>query len=140
MVPGHSKECPDCGQAKPEEQFYAHLSTGCNNARGAVSVKRLHGRARHYHLTRRYGIGADEVRVLVARQGGVCAICRAAPAEQVGHDHTTKAVRGALCFNCNGGLGRLRDDRDRLARAIDYLEGEVWRAERTAPGVYRLCS
>jgi hypothetical protein len=43
---------------------------------------------------------------MLAVQGGLCAICRAAPAAHVDHDPETGAVRALLCFNCNGGLGQ----------------------------------
>jgi hypothetical protein len=55
-------------------------------------------------------------------QGGLCAICRTAPAAHVDHDHQTGAVRALLCFNCNGGLGQFRDDPGLLHLAAFYLE------------------
>lgn len=60
---------------------------------------------------------------MLAEQGGLCAICREAPAEHVDHDHATGRVRGLLCFNCNGALGQFRDRRDLMVRAIAYLDG-----------------
>jgi hypothetical protein len=65
---------------------------------------------------------------MFATQGGVCAIC-SAPDESlkkrlcVDHCHTTGAVRGLLCDNCNTALGKFRDNADTLRRAITYLEG-----------------
>ena len=59
---------------------------------------------------------------MIAAQGGVCAICQDAPAAHVDHDHATGAVRGVLCFNCNGGLGQFRDRTDVMRKAIKYLE------------------
>jgi hypothetical protein len=81
------------------------------------------GSRRHYRLTGRYGIGEDDVRRLVERQGGLCLICRNAPAAVVDHDHVTLAVRGILCGDCNTGMGQLRDDPWVLRRAVEYLTG-----------------
>jgi len=100
----------------------------------------LYGGSRHYHLKRRYGIGADEVEALIAAQGGVCAVCGTAKPEHVDHDHLTGRVRGVLCFNCNGGLGQFRDRVDVLKKAITYLEGTTWQRVLVQPGVYRWCS
>jgi len=58
---------------------------------------------------------------LLAEQGGLCAICREAPAAHVDHDHATGRVRGLLCFNCNGALGQFRDRPDLMLRAYAYL-------------------
>jgi len=86
-----------------------------------VSVQRLGG-ARSYHLKRRYGITAADAAAMVAAQGGLCAICKAAPAVHVDHDHATGAVRQMLCFNCNGGLGQFKDDPAVLRAAAHYVE------------------
>lgn len=37
------------------------------------------------------------------------------------HDHHTGRVREWICDSCNTGLGRFKDDRDLLKRAIKYL-------------------
>ena len=39
------------------------------------------------------------------------------------HDWVTKEFRGWLCHKCNRALGNLHDDKDALARAIEYLNG-----------------
>jgi hypothetical protein len=57
-----------------------------------------------------------------ALAGGVCAICGRADPEHVDHSHETGAVRGILCFNCNGGLGQFRDSIDALHAAAAYLD------------------
>jgi hypothetical protein len=85
----------------------------------------LYGGGRHYHLKRRYGIGAAEFDELVRDQHGVCAICGRENPEHVDHDHETGKVRGILCFNCNGGLGQFSDNTERLSNAIEYLEEGV---------------
>jgi hypothetical protein len=73
-------------------------------------------------LKRRYGITAADADAVLAAQGGLCAICRAAPAAHVDHDHATGAVRALLCFNCNGGLGQFKDDPDVLRAAAEYVQ------------------
>jgi hypothetical protein len=139
------KRCPGCGQLKAADDFprnrrskdgLAFYCKPCHNARGRESKARLYGGSRHYHLTRRYGIGAKDVERLIAEQGGVCAICRRPDPEHVDHDHATGAVRGVLCFNCNGGLGQFRDSPVFLAAAIEYLARP--HGERPGPGQQRL--
>ncbi|HET9945169.1 MAG TPA: endonuclease VII domain-containing protein, partial [Actinomycetes bacterium] len=58
---------------------------------------------------RTYGITEADVAAMLAAQHGVCAICQAADAAHIDHDHTTGAVRGMLCFRCNAALGQLDD-------------------------------
>jgi hypothetical protein len=59
---------------------------------------------------------------MLEAQGGVCAICKAAPAAHVDHDHETGAVRALLCFHCNGGPGQFRDDPFLLHVAAFYVD------------------
>lgn len=125
------KRCNDCNEWKPLDAFPRNRNCKdgrhpyckpCHNARGRESKQRLYGGSRHYHLKRRYGIGADEVDTMIEAQGGVCPICGRENPEHVDHDHATGKVRGILCFNCNGGLGQFGDDVDRLIAALGYLD------------------
>ena len=59
---------------------------------------------------------------MLEAQGGLCAVCRTAPAAHVDHDHGTGEVRELLCFNCNGGLDQFKDDPAVLRAAADYVE------------------
>jgi hypothetical protein len=74
---------------------------------------------------RRRKLAPERYDEMVAEQGGLCAICRAAPTGQLGlmidHNHTTGEVRGLLCGACNTGLGLFLDDPDLLERAAAYL-------------------
>ena len=126
-----TKVCSDCGLRKPLGDFPRNKNCkdgrhvyckDCNNARSRESRERLHGGSRHYHLKHRYGIGVDDFDRLVAEQGGLCAICGRPDPEHVDHSHATGAVRGILCFNCNGGLGQFRDSVDALRAAAAYLD------------------
>jgi hypothetical protein len=124
------KRCADCKQYKTIDEFPRNKNSAdgfhsyckdCNNARSRESRERLHGSSRHYHLKHRYGIGADDFDALVEQQGGVFAICGKEAPEHVDHSHVTGAVRGILCFNCNGGLGQFKDSIDSLVNAVAYL-------------------
>ena len=140
-VPPGRKWCADCGEVMPLDDFvrsvaapsgYSSYCKPCHNVRSRKSRDKVGG-SRTYHLTRRYGITAAEADHMLTRQGGVCAICRRAPAGHVDHDHTTGAVRALLCFNCNGGLGQFKDDPDVLRAAADYVEEHRRRQARPRP-------
>jgi hypothetical protein len=74
-------------------------------------------------LRRRYGISPAEYDALLAKQGGVCAICRKRSKGRlcVDHCHLTGTVRGLLCHACNVALGALKDDQASLVAALAYL-------------------
>lgn len=129
-IPTGMKWCPDCGSVLPLDDFVRTVQSAsgfssyckpCHNLRSKKSREKSGG-SRTYHLTRRYGITAEEADLLLERQGGLCAICCAAPAAHVDHDHETGAVRALLCFNCNGGLGQFKDDPRVLRAAAEYVE------------------
>ncbi len=129
VVPEGHKWCADCDRVLPLGDFVRTVRTRsgyhayckpCHNKRGQVSREKVGG-SRTYHLSRRYGITAEEADHLLSKQGGLCAICRKAAAVHVDHDHATGAVRALLCFNCNGGLGQFKDDPDVLRAAADYV-------------------
>lgn len=96
-------------------------------------------RFRDYDRKRHYGLEYGKYAVMLAAQGGGCAIC-ASPEPggngvfHVDHCHVSKKVRGLLCSNCNTGLGKFKDDRQRLLAAARYLEGlpEVGRERASA--------
>jgi len=85
----------------------------------------------NYQLTKNYGKGAPEhYRAQIAAQSNLCAVCHKpetllldGKVKALGqdHDHATGKLRGALCSNCNNGLGRFKDDAAILASAIQYL-------------------
>lgn len=87
-----------------------------------------------YVRDRRYNLAPGRHQEMLDAQEGRCAICLREFGDgvmkpHVDHDHSCCAgqkscgacVRGLLCAHCNQALGLLRDDRDRLLRAIDYL-------------------
>jgi hypothetical protein len=100
-------------------------------------ITRRRERWRDLKILQRYGISGDDRNRLLARQGGVCAICRQKPDRPlvIDHCHTFKKVRGLLCHKCNLGLGMFDDDIDRLRAAIAYLENARREAAADTAGV-----
>lgn len=87
-----------------------------------------------YHdsgLLLKYGITRDRYLEMFAEQGGVCAICKQPEtakdkngeikAMAVDHCHKTGKVRSLLCYECNTGIGKLKEDPNILQAAIAYL-------------------
>jgi hypothetical protein len=129
VSPG-SKWCPGCGEVRPETEFarsrasatgIASYCLPCHKERGKRTIAERGG-SRTYRLTRRYGISAEEADAMLEEQGGLCAICRTAPAQHLDRDHEAGAVRALLCFNCNGGLGQFKDDPFLLHLAAFYVQ------------------
>lgn len=97
--------------------------------------------ANHYRgkdFRKKYGIDFGEYQRMLIEQNGVCACCERPETRMtdagdlrmlsVDHNHTTNAVRGLLCSNCNLVLGYACDDVTVLQKAIGYLRkhaGEV---------------
>ncbi len=80
---------------------------------------------------KKYGIDFAEYQRMLLAQKGVCAICEQPETKlqdgairmlSVDHSHTTGAVRGLLCANCNMAIGYACDDVTILEKAIAYLE------------------
>ncbi len=128
-------KCRRCGVEKPLSQMrpdYRYICLKCFSLLGNEWQKRNPVQSarhkRNSHLLKKFGITLKEEEELLARQGGVCAICRRAITDRRGysahidHDHQTGAVRGILCFGCNIGLGAFRDDVARLEAAVEYLK------------------
>lgn len=92
-------------------------------ARGRDPAKKRDGRIRS-----EFGVGVEQYDRMLADQDGKCAICGAESADSRGHKlhidhcHATGRIRGLLCSNCNHGVGKFKDDPDRLRKAAAYLE------------------
>jgi hypothetical protein len=86
-----------------------------------------YSKARDYILKHRYGISQQDYDDLLASQKHRCAICKRDANEMtyhlhVDHCHTSGKVRGLLCSPCNVYLGYVRDNKDALNNAIQYLK------------------
>ena len=97
------------------------LCETCRDRKRLTPTKRLEKRCRVY------GITSEDYAAMYELQGGLCAICKSGPTGRwdsldIDHCHSTGAVRGLLCHQCNKGIGCLGDDIGRLLSAIAYLK------------------
>ncbi|WP_406461619.1 endonuclease VII domain-containing protein [Streptomyces sp. NBC_01622] len=137
-VPRGHKRCPRCGEIKAHSEWEPNATTSDGYASYCKACRA--DRNQQSYFKRKYGITLAERDEMIASQMGLRAICLKAPAVHVDHCHQTGRVRGVLCFNCNSGIGLLRDDPAAAYRAADYLEGNAWKPTLVAPGVYQLPS
>lgn len=88
-------------------------------------------RYRNHHLKGTFGITVEQYGEMHKAQNGLCAICNEPETAMrkgevinlaVDHCHTTGAVRGLLCRDCNHTLGKMKEDSAALRRAADYLD------------------
>jgi hypothetical protein len=134
-------ECKACNSAA-KRQWYAENKDAVkakvkrwqqeNAERHNAAVRRrredpaVKRRERDRHLRRKFGITVDHYDVMLALQGGVCAICRREPhpniSLHVDHDHVTGAIRSLTCFRCNQALGSFGEDAELLRAAAAYLD------------------
>jgi len=88
----------------------------------------------HYYVLYKHGVDPDKFNEALKSQGGVCAICggnepRKGARLALDHCHKTGIFRGALCSNCNMGLGKFFDRIDLLEKAAEYLKNFIVSAE-----------
>lgn len=116
--------CKDCGKKardawrlaspKDNERNKAYNREHADEIRGKKLVK-------NYWPSLTWQEALVEWDRLYREQGGLCAFGHAAKTLHVDHSHKTGKVRGLLCYNCNNGIGRLKDDVSVLEKAIAYL-------------------
>ena len=81
----------------------------------------------------RYGMSAEQYKIQLQLQNGVCAICKQPETAThsstkqitqlvVDHEHTSGKIRKLLCSACNVGLGNFKDNPELLRKAALYLE------------------
>ena len=75
-----------------------------------------------YWKTYKYNLTKEQYNTILLEQNNKCAICQDTLTKpHIDHCHTSGKVRAVLCSNCNTGIGKFKDDIDKLQRAIDYL-------------------
>lgn len=131
MFHGIGSYCKPCTNAMQTER--RATPEGAQAHRNASKKWRQSNNERHRDNSARWRYGVDHGTYdqMLATQEGKCAICGVtepgAKAERfsIDHCHGSQVVRGLLCNNCNNGLGRFKDDPDRLRKAAAYLESFI---------------
>jgi hypothetical protein len=145
------KDCPKCAQTLPLFSFYKDVSkkdgltSYCKACSKDKRLKTYHDnaevekeklttyynknkdRAKHYRLSKVYGLDKEEYERMYDEQQGKCAICGTHHDELkrglfVDHCHSTEQVRGLLCQFCNTLLGMAQDNPSVLLNAVNYLK------------------
>ena len=105
--------------------------SGYNNYAAAWRAKNP-GKQHATDIKRLYGLKIEDYNVLLAAQSCQCKICGKQHDSSlkrgrlyVDHNHTTGAVRGLLCSECNRGIGAMRDSVELLEKSIAYLKSYV---------------
>lgn len=141
------RTCRDCGEEKPETEFYLRhdrrgreyftsFCRACNTIRMRAyrasrtpEARRDYARKRYWEnpekalraqCAYRYGLTVAEVEALEAEYGGVCPLCGRERKLYIDHDHVTGKVRGLVCNRCNGNLGWA--EKQGLDKIADWLE------------------
>lgn len=141
------KTCSKCHLEKPLEFFVKrkHISSGhgsrCKlcisiahrnyrNTHPEVNL-RARGAVRRFNLRQNFGMSDADYASLLAKQAGVCAICKQLETRTsngqlyrlcVDHNHDTGTVRELLCATCNSALGFLKDDAILAEALLNYMK------------------
>ena len=147
------KKCKDCGEEF--EPTKAALKNGrkdcgsCHRAKVYAAREAFRQENPEEYLDRtfahklwtNYRLRREDYDLILAKQGGACAICgltssgtvddRTGKLRRLAIDHDRsccpglrscgQCIRGLLCSGCNTGLGALRDDPALLKRAAEYV-------------------
>ena len=120
-------ECKLCG--------HTHKRTSKQLQRGSKARECKHTKAWNWTgldrwdgiVRRTYGITLEEYNEMLKDQENGCKLCGKTEEEEgrrlaIDHCHESGKVRGILCSDCNIGLGKFKDNKEVMQKAIDYLK------------------
>ena len=129
--------CKQCGEAKPESEYYSnrknpHWCIECRKRKNKEHRKLNPDTYRGYEYKKKYGINLEQYNEMLAKQEGKCAICLFVYEKPltVDHDHLCcpgevtcgKCIRGLLCGKCNLGISYFNENIEVIERAITYVK------------------
>lgn len=136
------KKCTVCNDTKPLDSFFnsrtakdgksyrcKECDTRAKRKWAENNQERAAYSARNKRLKHCYSIDITTYETMLKAQDYSCAICGTKDNKisgrtqnfSVDHNHTTGAVRGLLCNQCNRALGMFNDSIDILEKAAKYL-------------------
>lgn len=136
-----TKECNTCKEVKGVEDFYKRSDlkegTGLSYQCKKCELKRKRDvkknakpmailNKRKYYIKKHYGMTLDDLRDLLDKQKGVCAICKTDLGQldriySIDHCHDSGEVRGLLCNKCNIKVGWFECIEDEIPIYKEYL-------------------
>lgn len=113
----HRNDCKSCRSKASLKQYYDdHDKWKSQRAKAS----------RKYYLKKLYNMSVEDYEKMLEQQNYKCAICGQHETQKrvlsVDHCHKTGKVRGALCAACNRGIGSLKESKEVLEAAINYLQ------------------
>lgn len=134
---GLHSSCKDCNNAyttkyRKETQYQKHYyqenKEYYKNKQKIYKIEKkdqIYQQRKEYGIKKNYGITFQQKLEMYENQNHQCLICRNSFEENkltIDHSHVTKKVRGLLCHSCNAGIGLLKESKNILLSAINYLE------------------
>ncbi len=132
IFPGdeHTRQCYACQRRLPLKDFHSDKSQTGGMSYRCKTCDAIKGSRRPRRSGAGIVMGMHTYESLMEKQGHRCAICGSSNPSgidprrtrfSIDHDHSTGAVRGLLCINCNRALGLFRDDPAIISKALQYL-------------------
>lgn len=119
-----NRRCSTCKELKPNTTDNFHtFSTKSGSATRAL-CKVCHSKyQKEYKLMKHYGLSLMGYELMIEQQDAKCAICNELTSKLVvDHCHTTGKVRSLLCNDCNTGIGMLKENKEIMLSAIEYID------------------
>ena len=131
-----TKICSKCKAEKELDQFHKQPTgklgrhSWCkvcfNQYHKEYSTKYSPEQKAKWNLSTRYKLNHNDIREMLIKQGGKCAICKKPLVKFcVDHDHSTGKVRGILCHRCNILIGGW-DDSEWKKKALEYINANTY--------------
>lgn len=140
LRPTGTKKCSKCKQFKPLERFHKRPERKVGRESRCIECKKNADASRwiknrdtqkKLDIKRRYGISFEDYEAMYQAQNGVCAICKkpekrihqnGTPSQLcIDHCHTTDAVRGLLCDECNRALALVHENPEITTSLLQYI-------------------